>query len=558
MFGTMTLKTKLLTIGVLLSVIPLIITIAVVINQNLKMGNAASEECMTLAYTDLDHIALGVNAMCSIQEGNLKQVEKVDLSTAFTELRKQIMNIKVGKTGYVYVLDSKGNYIISKGGERDGENIWNAKDTDGNLFIQEICRKGVSLSPGTIAEQKYPWKNPDDPTARMKVVRIVYFQPWDWIIGAGSYEDEFFEAEKRILELGRFSNIILSTVTGITLLLTVLIWFFVANGLSKKITNVVSQLTEASEQVSSASGSISTAGQQMAEGAITQSSSIEEITSSLEEITAMTSQTNENASHANTMVKETKTATEKGVQFMARMSGTINKIKSSSDETAKIIKTIDEIAFQTNLLALNAAVEAARAGEAGTGFAVVADEVRNLALRAAQAAKDTTLLIDESQNNAKEGVEVSNGMKTILEEITGSIQKVAQLISEVSTATNEQAQGISQINIGVEQMNNVTQSNAATAEESASASEELSSQAEELFVMVQTLAQVVNGENSNGVDRKYMNDSRKRKTSAFIAQGPEKHYKALTAQRKPRAIKMTKVVKPEEVIPINDEEFENF
>jgi len=166
------------------------------------------------------------------------------------------------------------------------------------------------------------------------------------------------------------------------------------------------------------------------------------------------------------------------------MSENIEKIKASSDQTAKIVKTIDEIAMQTNLLALNAAVEAARAGEAGRGFAVVAEEVRNLASRSAQAAKNTADMIAESVKNASDGVKISHEVARSFEQITTSVKTMNELIAEIATASKEQAAGITQVNVAVGQMDKVTQQNAANAEESASASEELSSQAAELKSMV--------------------------------------------------------------------------
>jgi len=207
----------------------------------------------------------------------------------------------------------------------------------------------------------------------------------------------------------------------------------------------------------------------------------------------MTKQNADNAQQANVLAAEAKKAASTGAESMSRMNGAIQEIQKSSDETAKIIKVIDAIAFQTNLLALNAAVEAARAGEAGKGFAVVAEEVRNLAMRSAEAAKNTAAMIEESVKNARNGVEIANEVGKVLEEIVQSVGKTTDLVREIAAASQEQAQGIDQVNTAVAQMDKVTQQNAANAEESASASEELSTQAESLKDVVDQLVTLVEG-----------------------------------------------------------------
>ena len=255
------------------------------------------------------------------------------------------------------------------------------------------------------------------------------------------------------------------------------------NSAAQNLDQGFQQVLVTSNQVAAASGQISSGSQSLAEGAAEQASALEEISSSIEELSSMTKQNAANAGEANTLATAAHHGADKGLEAMARMSQAIDDIKRSSDETAKIVKTIDDIAFQTNLLALNAAVEAARAGDAGKGFAVVSEEVRNLAQRSAEAAKNTAAMIEESVKNADGGVQISHQVGSSLEEIAEGCRKVNDLVAEIAAASNEQSQGIEQIGAAVGQMDKVTQQNAANSEESASAAEELSAQAEEMRAM---------------------------------------------------------------------------
>ncbi len=249
------------------------------------------------------------------------------------------------------------------------------------------------------------------------------------------------------------------------------------NEILGQVKTTVDEVTNGAMQVSDASTALS-------QGATEQAASLEEITSSMTELGSQTKTNAENANQANILTSEAKNAAEKGTKEMSQLSLAMSEITESSRNISKIIKVIDEIAFQTNLLALNAAVEAARAGRHGKGFAVVAEEVRNLAARSATAAKETSDLIENSIKTVENGSVLAQRTSEALEEIRSGAIKSADIVGEIATSSNEQAQGIAQINEGLVQIDKVTQTNTASAEESASASEELSGQAAQLKNMI--------------------------------------------------------------------------
>ena len=278
---------------------------------------------------------------------------------------------------------------------------------------------------------------------------------------------------------------IIGTLTALAL------GIFMSLSITGSIRRIIEGLTDGVEEVASASGQVASAAQSLAEGSSEQAASIEETSASLEEMSSMTKQNADNAKQANILMDEAKQAVGTANESMGQLTESMVEITQASEETSKIIKTIDEIAFQTNLLALNAAVEAARAGEVGAGFAVVADEVRNLAMRAADAAKNTANLIEGTVKKVRDGSELVSRTNAAFQQVAGSSAKAADLVTEISAASSEQAQGIEQINTAVTELDKVTQQNAANAEESASAAEEMSAQAETTKVMVDELVGIV-------------------------------------------------------------------
>ncbi|HTV01080.1 MAG TPA: methyl-accepting chemotaxis protein, partial [Luteitalea sp.] len=268
---------------------------------------------------------------------------------------------------------------------------------------------------------------------------------------------------------------------------------------SRTLRDVTSELAQGASQVASASGQVAGAANQLSRGATQQAASLEETSASMEEMASMTRQNAANSHQAATMMADTERLVHDAEGALGAMVGSMTAIKDSSDKVAKIIKTIDEIAFQTNILALNAAVEAARAGESGMGFAVVAEEVRALAQRSAQAARDTAELIEESIARSAEGQQKVQLVSTAISSITASTTSMKNLVDGVSIASRQQSQGIDQVTQAVSQMEKVTQETAATAEESAAASEELSAQASTSMRAVARLGALVNGANATSV-----------------------------------------------------------
>ena len=361
---------------------------------------------------------------------------------------------------------------------------------------------------------------------------------------------------------------IIFTIGGI--LIGILLAFFIIRGITKPINRIIETLNEGSDQVASASTQVATASQSLAEGSAEQAASLEETSSSLEEMASMTKQNADNAQQADGLMKEAGQVVGKANDSMSELTTSMEEISKASEETSKIIKTIDEIAFQTNLLALNAAVEAARAGEAGAGFAVVADEVRNLAMRAAEAAKNTADLIEGTVKKVKDGGELVTRTNEAFGEVAKSAGKVGELVGEIAAASNEQSEGIEQVNKAMAEMDKVTQQAAANAEESASASEEMNAQAEQMRWSVEDLVALIGGSGSkvNGgrsgerrqqgtTGTKFATGVRKVLAAPAKKAGGKEAEEVAVPRANPR-VRRGGEVKPDEVIPMEEAEFKNF
>jgi len=460
--------------------------------------------------------------------------------------------------------------------EMDGQDLTENKDPNGKKLFVEFARVGKESGEGFV-DYLWPKYGADKPQPKLSFVKL--FKEWGWVVGTGLYIDDIdamvnarraelegrlqaeadqlnrqVEATKQDIE--KSIRGVLTWIAGLSLAALAVVLavslVFTRRSITRPITRIVAGLNDGADQVASAATQISSTSQMLAEGASEQAASIEETSASLEEMASMTHRNADNARQADGLMKETRKVVAQAKDSMSQMCRSMDDITRASEETSKIIKTIDEIAFQTNLLALNAAVEAARAGEAGAGFAVVADEVRNLAMRAADAARNTANLIEETVKKVRDGSVLMSATNSAFGQVSDSADKVADLVGEIAAASGEQSQGTEQVNKAVSEMDKVTQQNAASAEESASASEEMSAQAETMKAMVNDLlAMVGGGLKADGASSSTMPG---RNSASQVVEAGRK----VKARAKKPEGKQGRQKRPDEVIPLGEDDLKDF
>ncbi|MFZ2089493.1 MAG: methyl-accepting chemotaxis protein [Desulfobaccales bacterium] len=467
---------------------------------------------------------------------NDEQQGKLTREEAQQRALKRIKDLRFGHEGkdYFWVNDFGPKMVMHPfRPDLDGKDLSDFKDPQNKALFVEFVRTCRDKGSGFV---DYMWQWKDDKSRIVpKLSYVQAFSPWGWIVGTGVYINDVKE------ELGSLRNSFFLAV--IPLVLVIMGLLIIPLRHLGRLNLVASGLSEASSEVNSAAGRITGVSQSLSQGASEQAASLEETSASLEELASMTRGNADHARQADVLMGDMAKVMDHANNSMGGLTQSMREVSAASEETAKIIKTIDEIAFQTNLLALNAAVEAARAGEAGAGFAVVADEVRALAMRAAEAAKNTAVMIEGTVDKVRDGSDLVAKTAEAFSQVAGSTGKVKELVAEIAAASSEQAQGVDQINRAVSEMNTVTQQNAASAEESASAAEQLTAQSETMKGVVWELMTIVGGrsQRSNGL---HLAPLRPRLASGHQTRGRGKTQAGSIA--------------PEQVIPLEEDNFKDF
>ena len=398
----------------------------------------------------------------------------------------RIKDLRYGGQEYFWINDFGPAMIMHPfKPELDGKDLRDFADPNGKHLFVEFAKVCNEKKEGFV---DYMWPKPGESKPVAKISYVKAYEPWGWIVGSGVYINDVQK------ELSGIRNLFLGVVILFALIGAPLSWW-IARSTTRPINLTIEGLTSNADIVGLAASELSSSSQKLAMGASQQASAIEETTASLEEMSTMTNRNAESANQADRLMQEARGIIERANATMKNLTLSMNEISQASEDTQKIIKTIDEIAFQTNLLALNAAVEAARAGEVGAGFAVVADEVRTLAMRAAEAAKNTAHLIDGTVKKINNGSSVAEKTNSEFSEVAAIVTKASELAGEIASSSREQAQGIEHLNRAIQEMDEVVQQNAANAEGNASMSQEIGAQIDPMKRMISELEALVGSKN---------------------------------------------------------------